>query len=322
MESSSVAVFNDDSKSKIVSEFLFRTCRPLQSNVITHQIMAAALCSGLPKHPSDNDQVDFVQLPTGSVAEFYIEPMLSCVGDVDIMRHRSDGLAVPRGYPPPTRLPAEFRGSVEVNEIIDSEYPRYVYLLLSYLLTECDDDGKYRADRQYDKRRFVTYDLRDHGSTRVEIHGPARTLRNTGEGWSFDFVSCARCLSWPPQAAGWPTRHRRLHGWPDAATVDRVVSNGCDAVRVAHRLCRQDELTGQTQWRLSFSRAEIILINSWVPVQQIVYHMLRFFVKTERLSDITDSTGTEMLSNYHLKTLTLWACESKPNSWWTDDRKS
>jgi len=42
-------------------------------------------------------------------------------------------------------------------------------------------------------------------------------------------------------------------------------------------------------WRLSFSRAEVVLLNSWTPMQQIVNHMLRFFVKTEKLSDLTNS---------------------------------
>ena len=98
---------------------------------------------------------------------------------------------------------------------------------------------------------------------------------------------------WPPQAADWPTRHR-YYDWPDSATVDRVVSNGCDLVHVAHRQCRQNE----SMWRLSFSRAEIVLINSWMPVQQIVYHLLRVFMKTERLTDSADNSGAGKLSNY------------------------
>jgi len=49
-----------------------------------------------------NNQGDFITLSTGSVAEFYIEPMLSCVGDVDIMVHSSCELAIPQGHPPPT----------------------------------------------------------------------------------------------------------------------------------------------------------------------------------------------------------------------------
>ena len=90
-------------------------------------------------------------------------------------------------------------------------------------------------------------------------------------------------------------------------------------VQVAHRQCRQDDRRSERQWRLSFSRAEIVLLNSWVPEQQIVYHMLRFFVKIGRLTDITDGTGTKLISNYHLKTLMLRVCELKPRIWWTDD---
>ena len=283
-------------------------------------------------HASDivsagNDEVDIIPLSTGSVAEFYIEPMLSCVGDVDIMVHVSDDLAIPQGHPPPTQLPDEFHRRVLVFEIIDSEFPGYVYLVMSYLLTEISDDGKYIAlqcPRQYGAHGFT-------GEQDFTIQGPAIVTKFRGQKMSdidtmyafgsmssTDTVYCIRCLSWPLQAADWPTRHRN-YGWPDSATVDRVVSNGCDVVMVAHRLCRQDEWMGKNQWRLSFSRAEITLLNSWMKVQQIIYHMLRFFTKNEGLTDITDNTGSKILSNYSIKTLMLWACEMKGRSWWIDD---
>jgi len=131
-----------------------------------------------------------------------------------------------------------------------------------------------------------------------------------------DNVCCVRCLVWPPQAADWPTRHRN-YDWPDSATVDRVVSNGCDVVRVAHRRCRQHEWMSQAQWRLSFSRAVIVLINSWMPVQQIAYHILRVFVNIERLTDSADNSEAGKLSNYHIKSLMLWASELKPRNSWT-----
>jgi len=124
-----------------------------------------------------------------------------------------------------------------------------------------------------------------------------------------------RCLSWPPQATDWPTCLRYCD-WPDSATVDHVISDGCDVVGAVHRQCRQDKQVSKFQWRLSFSRAEIVLLNSWIPVQQIVYHMLRFFMKTKRLMG---SDASEALSNYHIKTLMMWACELKSSSFWTDD---
>ena len=302
----------DDSESKIVTKFLLNTCRLLQPT--RYHVQAAEICANWPPQPAvDKDRVIFIPLTTGSVAEFYIQPMLSCVGDIDVMVHNITQLAIPYGYPPPSQLPAEFHSRVEVCEIIDSKYPGYVYLMTSYLLTENTGADKFDA-MQYDRRDYVSYDKTSTGA--LKVHGPALTLR--GMATDFDSVSCLRCLSWPMQAADWPKRYRN-YGWPDLATVDRVVSNGCDVVRVAHRLCKQCEWVNKHQWRLSFSRAEIVLINSWMPIQQIVYHMLRVFVKTQELTHVTDNTGTKMISNYHIKTLMLWACELKPKCWWTDD---
>ena len=160
------------------------------------------------------------------------------------------------------------------------------------------------------------------------MHGPARVVRYSCNVPDFpkdaqrdhllDEVFCVRCLSWPPQASDWPIRQRN-YGWPDSATVDHVVNNGCDVVPVAHRVCRHDEWKNSCQCRLSFSRAEIVLCNSWTRVQQILYHLLRVFVKTERYSERRpDDSEAKTLSNYHIKTLILWACELKPSSWWSD----
>ena len=315
MADDSVVVHDDDDESKIVTKFLLNTCRLLQS--IEHHVQAVAFCFAIATDelvaPTNAEKFHSIPLITGSSAEFYIQPMLPFVGDVDVMYHKSNQLAIPEGYAPPTELPAEFHSRVKVYEIVDSGYPGYVYLPLSYLLTEVGHTGKYNFI-QYDKSYIAG------GSPNIAdfIHGPAMTIPGNDSDMPFDQVPCVRCLSWPPQASDWPTRQRN-YDWPDSATVDHVVNNGCDVVQVAHRLCRQDERMSKYQWRLSFSRAEIALLNSWMPLQQIVYHMLRFFVKTERLTDITDSIGTKTISNYHLKTLILWACEVKPQNWWMDD---
>ena len=290
----------------IVTKFLLNTCR-LRPRLTEPAVLAAMVCAQIVgKIYSDDPEAYAIPLTTGSVAEFYIEPMLSHVGDIDVMYHVSTQLAIPRGHPPPTQLPAAFHNYVKVFEIIDSQFPGYVYLVLRYLLTECIDDSRYNAvecDRLW-YCRFVDGRY---------SHGPAYSIPYIPQ-LPCDIVGCVHCLVWPLQAADWPTRHRN-YGWPDSATVDRVVSNGCDVVQMAHRQCRPDKW----MWRLSFSRAEIVLINSWMPVQQIVYHMLRVFMKTERLTESADNSGAGKLSNYHIKTLMLWACELKSRNWWTVD---
>ena len=300
---------------EIITNFLLNTCQ-LRPQISGHALQAVECCVYLATlHPEDDEEVDVIPLVTGSGAEFYIEPMLPHIGDVDVMFHRSTELAIPRGHPPPTQLPAEFSDYVKVHEIIDSHLPGYVYLELRYLLAYCTDDDKYNYF-EYDNGKCLL-NLSSIDTEDRTRHGPAMLTHNIHTSQlSTDIVRCLRCLSWPPQAADWPTRHRN-HDWPDSATVEHVVKNSCDVVSVAHRQCRQHEWMGNYQHRLSFSRAETVLITSWMPVQQTVYHMLRVFVKTERLTDNGVSSEPIAVSNYHIKILILWTCETEPRSWWT-----
>jgi len=306
----------------IVTEFLLNTCRLCPHSRSRHAVWAALVGGAVATAWPDDKDSERVHIPltAGSVAEFYIEPILRHVDDIDVMLHDNTMLAIPRGHPPPTQLPAEFHNYVQVFEIIDSHLPGYVYLELRYLLTECSDDGNYHAV-EYDRGSYVSHNLASRlfdGVDKADVHGPALVRHSVNRILSLDEVRCVRCLSWPPQAADWSARHRN-YDWPDSATLDRVVSYGCDVVGVAHRQCRQHEWISKHQWRMSFSRAEIVLINSWLPVQQIVYHVLRYFVKIKRLTDCADNSGAGTLSNYHVKTLMLWACELKSRSCWTKD---
>ena len=111
--------------SRIVTTFLLNTCRlpPWPSR---HDVQAATCCGLIAG--MDDKEAKCIPLITGSVAEFYIEPMLPHCGDVDVMYYRTIQLAIPRGHPPPTELPAEFHNYVKVDEIIDRHLPGYVYL--------------------------------------------------------------------------------------------------------------------------------------------------------------------------------------------------
>ena len=114
----------------IITSFFLNTCR-LHPQLTRHAVQAALYCAGLATlHPDDDTEADNIPLITGSAAEFYIEPMLPHVNDIDVMYHRSTSLAIPRGHPPPTQLPAEFSNYVKVHEIIDSHLPGYVLSLI------------------------------------------------------------------------------------------------------------------------------------------------------------------------------------------------
>jgi len=196
---------------EIVTEFLLNTCRVHQwmnDGAINAMSLSNEMATVLrPFH----DETELIPVITGSVAEFYIEPLLSCVGDVDVMYYHSNQLAIPAGTAPPTQLPNEFDSHVWVFEIVDSEFPGYVYLLSYYLLAECIDDGKYNAVQC--ALQYALYDRHD------KTHGPAFTTESShipchlytrlaGSRYFRDSVYCFRCFSWPRQAADWPTRHR------------------------------------------------------------------------------------------------------------------
>jgi len=69
---------------------------------------------------------------------------------------------------------------------------------------------------------------------------------------------------------------------------------------------------------MSLIRKHGAVLQAWACLD-LVYHMLRFYMKTERLTECADNSSASTLSNYHTKTLMLWACELKPRSWWTEN---
>ena len=178
----------------IVTEFLLNTCRMCPGSKNKHAVFAALTCgiiaTGLPKNEVD-DKCAVIPITAGSVVEFYIEPILQHIGDVDVMYHYNIDLAIPRGYPPPAQLPAEFHNYVQVMEIIDSHLPGHVYLELRYLLTECSDDDQYNAV-EYDRGKYLSYQ-RTREMT-AEVHGPAYVVYRSWMVSSVDQVPCLRCL--------------------------------------------------------------------------------------------------------------------------------
>lgn len=314
---------------KAVTTYLLNTTE-LRTRPNLHAVWAvmndAVIVGVQPRHKPD---ASCIVTSTGSVAELYIDPLAQCFNDYDTMYHFSDMIAIPAGHPIPRRLPGEFHDEVNVHEIIDdSSVPGYVYLVLRYQLRRSDDDGDdaYSWTLYDDDDLDDTYLLQGDGP-RGYTHGPAtvqpisnvlsvitgRPDEPDGYVMSLDWVYSVRCLVWPPQAARWPGRVRQ-HGCVDPSMVDRVVADGCHLVPVAHQLYRDNEWIGKRQWRLSFSKAECQLINNWTPMQQIVYHVLRSVMK---IAKITTDEETTVVSNYHIKTLMLWATELHPAEWWS-----
>ena len=127
-----------------------------------------------------------------------------------------------------------------------------------------------------------------------------------------DTVAAIRCPQWPSQATEWTTR-QRFHGWPSKDVVDRIVRFGCYFVAVGHQLSPDKNV----EFRLSFSRAENILVSVWQSNQRKIYCILKW-VKL-RIAEVRGKDRVIMCS-YYFKTLMLWASEQRPREFWNDDQ--
>lgn len=124
-----------------------------------------------------------------------------------------------------------------------------------------------------------------------------------------DWVDTILCPVWPEEANEWRTR-KRCHGWPTVDVIRHIVNSGCFFVTKPHEKHSDDT----SEWRFSFSRAELVLIHSWNDVQKYIYHILRL-IKSEAVKKCGGSDFC-YLKTYHFKTLMLWACEERPPEFW------
>lgn len=202
----------------------------------------------------------------GSMAELPIKYHAYNVTDEDFMFYCVDICANPLNRNPPK----EFKGTLLR---IDSRNtpPGYAKLLINH-------------DRLKDK---PSYYLRPDTLKDIESGGPAEKIqigitenvrilfKKNFHGRSIDHVYAVYCPYWPNEADEWRIR-KRYHGWPDEGLIARVTRGGCHFVS---KLRTWITPCDDSEWRFSFSKAELIVINSWTDVQKCVYHALQLIKK-------------------------------------------
>src|SRR6218665_1920300 len=276
--------YADRSNEELTSAFIVGTCQlfPRSSFVYSDHM------HNMP--PAESPGSKEYLILCGSDAEFYIRPINTCIGDFDILVANIDELVFDRDFPVFPGDMSGFPDKVTCFEIEQYDrYPGFVRLRIWGKMTFNWKYNKYELTHAANTNNNVLLDLRiaaSRYSTNHEIGtlpnvicGPAikqRIEKHSGFYDGVDFVKCLWCPQWPKEAQVWLSRPRS-NGWPTIDTIVEVMQNGCHVVYVQHRACRNDKL----QWRLSFSLAEVTLLMSWSPKQQIVYHLLRFFAKRQ-----------------------------------------
>jgi hypothetical protein len=254
---------------------------------------------------------------TGSCRDVYIEPIVPHRNVIEMMLFSHEYLAVPSEDDTPRCLPLPFSDTVFVSLMTNIEFTCHVKLLVIGQLRKRLTGRGFTLSNIPPNSSFYLHGSMCESSVNLKRgdSGPARAV-SVDCGFTIVTIPTVRCLVWPTQAAEWVER-RRDHGWPDNATVERVVGNGCDLVS-AYKLRPHMHSTFEDEfiWRFSFFRAETELLNSWTSKQHTVYELFRFVVKKSEAFSLWDGLGRKILRTRHLKTLMMWACELHDSYWW------
>src|SRR6218665_1847502 len=300
-----------------VSEFIVSTCQVLPKS--------CAVASDLLHAPVPSLRFDQYNnyWHSGSGAEFYIRPVNVCVNDVDELNSNVNRMAFTTDFPVLPDYVHYLADSFQCVKIEPSlRYPGFVRLRNLGEMNYNWIHKRFEFSPTRHPSAFVDLKMAAQLIATDLLHksvglfgtlsgrGPAITNESGLPSPPFYYVPRVWCLEWPKEAQDW-LRRRRDFGWPTIDTISDVVRQGCHVVYVQHRNCRHDT----EQWRLSFSLAEVILLQSWTQIQQIVYHLLRFFAKRELILKDCPKEN-EVLCTYHLKTLMLWTCEEMSPEWW------
>ena len=118
-----------------------------------------------------------------------------------------------------------------------------------------------------------------------------------------DLVPALHLPEWPLVAQEWVGRDRK---WPGPDLVNTIVSSGIMVV------CKPPRGGNEmTDWRFSFSKAEVILLSdAELSCKQQAHRIFKYIVKHI-------ATPPSVLNSYHCKSVTLWACERHLPSYWS-----
>ena len=158
-------------------------------------------------------------------------------------------------------------------------------------------------------RRLMWYYVRMRAPTDADItcSGPAiNVLRSDDKTGGKDHVPCLR-LPWWPEGEAFLCRHR-VTDFPPAATRRDLCRFGVHLVPTG----RPGSENEQFEYRVSFSRAEVIAIRHLNPVQHATITSTK-----EMKNTLKNSGATPALKSYHIKTAVLWLAQDQPSDRWT-----
>ncbi|XP_063409059.1 uncharacterized protein LOC134692533 [Mytilus trossulus] len=171
------------------------------------------------------------------------------------------------------------------------------YSRSQYIVELCEEhNGKHYFSSALWKGNMLMY----KGDT---IHGPCIS----DKGGLLDNAFSLHCKTWISSAVNWITRSSS--SWPSHNVTQSIIKHGVLFVPIGVHGSPKEDL----EWRVSFSVAEKLLINTFTHTQLICYALLKIILK-----DVieNDSECKDLLCSYFLKTIIFWISEELPSSLW------
>ncbi|XP_071147126.1 cyclic GMP-AMP synthase-like receptor 2 [Mytilus edulis] len=188
----------------------------------------------------------------------------------------------------------------------DDVKPGFTQLRLEYsrsqFILECceEHNGKHYFSSALYKRSMLI------GDKSNQIHGPCITDK-TGV---VDLAHTLHCRTWISSAVNWITRSSS--SWPSHNVTQSILKHGVLFVPIGVHGSPKENL----EWRVSFSVAEKLLINTFTHTQLMCYALLKLILKDVIAND---SECKDLLCSYFLKTIIFWISEELLSSVWKPD---
>ena len=159
------------------------------------------------------------------------------------------------------------------------------------------------------REQCLIYHQKESGSNiSVKLHGPCVTVHYKHLGMEVDFAHCFRSHHWPNGAISWIQRCQ-LKKWPPDYVLSSIINDGFHVVPIGSSPLNP-EYDGE--WRISFSRAEQILVSSMNHCQLLCYGLLKICLKEV----INTNENEACLCSYFLKTIVFWVIQNHTHLAW------
>lgn len=135
-------------------------------------------------------------------------------------------------------------------------------------------------------------------------HGPCAFFSD--ETCEIDFAKGFISHHWPAEAFPW-IRRSLIKKWPAENVLSSIARKGCHVVPVGS--ISPNPIT-DTEWRISFTVAERMLVYSLNHCQFLCYGLLKIF-----LSEVINADNDSCLSSYFMKTVLFWVIQTSHLEW-------